>query len=90
MAQKYKTSARRAPQKVALWPYIHRMENPLTWDEFERVEMRVGLVVDAAVFEEATAMPAAAPSSCTAPSKIQAYRLWHEERKRARTDQNGG
>ena len=29
------------------------MENPLTWDEFERVEMRVGLVVDASVFEEA-------------------------------------
>ena len=53
MFQKYKTSARRAPQKVALWPYIHRMENPLTWDEFERVEMRVGLVVDASVFEAA-------------------------------------
>lgn len=29
------------------------MENPLTWDEFERVELRVGLVVDASVFEAA-------------------------------------
>ena len=53
MAQKYKTSSRRALQLVALWPYIHRMENPLTWEEFQRVEMRVGLVVEASVFEAA-------------------------------------
>ena len=53
MFQKYKTSARRAPQMSALWPYIHCMENPLTWDEFERVEMHVGLVVAASVFKAA-------------------------------------
>lgn len=53
MFQKYKTSARRALQLVALWPYIHCMKNPLTWDEFERVELRVGLVLDASVFEAA-------------------------------------
>lgn len=29
------------------------MENPLTWDEFERVRMHVGLIVEASVFKEA-------------------------------------
>ena len=29
------------------------MENPLTWEEFERVQMHVGLVLEASVFEAA-------------------------------------
>lgn len=29
------------------------MENPLAWDEFERVQMHVGLVLKASVFEAA-------------------------------------
>ena len=29
------------------------MENPLTWEEFERVQMHVGLVLEASEFEAA-------------------------------------
>ena len=37
----------------ALQPYLNSMENPLTWEEFERVQMHVGLVLEASEFEAA-------------------------------------
>lgn len=53
MNQKYKTSVPHSRPTHSLQPYLNSMENPLTWEEFERVQMHVGLVLEASEFEAA-------------------------------------